>query len=124
MAARRSGRVRKRPPPLPEQVVQRGLPPPTLEHCFHESRKWRFDLAWPERKLAVEVEGGTFVAGRHNRGAGYEKDCEKYNEAVLAGWTVLRVTTKMVRNGQALALVGRGLAICDTTVEQGELFVV
>ena len=60
------------------------------EHKFHETRKWRFDFAWPDQKLAVEVEGGAFSGGRHTRGIGFVKDCEKYNAAVLAGWRVLR----------------------------------
>lgn len=34
------------------------------------------------------------MQGRHTQGAGYTKDCEKYNEAVSMGWRVFRVTTK------------------------------
>jgi hypothetical protein len=43
--------------------------------------------------------------GRHVRGRGYERDCEKYNAAALAGWIVLRVTTDMIQDGRALALL-------------------
>ena len=32
---------------------------------------------------------------------GYERDAEKLNAAVLAGWRVLRFTTGMVRQGAA-----------------------
>lgn len=67
-----------------------GLPVPEREHKFHPDRKWRFDYAWPELKVAVEVEGGIYTRGRHTRGAGYEKDMEKYNAAALRGWTLLR----------------------------------
>ena len=28
---------------------------------FAPPRRWRFDFAWPERFLAVEVEGGWFI---------------------------------------------------------------
>ena len=87
-----------------------GVPLPSREYAFTEKRRWRFDFAWPARKLAVEIEGGIFSGGRHTRGSGFEKDCEKYAEAVLAGWRVLRVTTAMVTDGRALALVERALA--------------
>jgi very-short-patch-repair endonuclease len=65
------------------------------EHRFSE-RKWRFDFAWPAKALAVELEGGSWVRGRHNRPQGFENDCEKYNAAALLGWRVLRFTTGMV----------------------------
>lgn len=73
------------------------LPPPEQEYRFHSVRRWRFDFCWPTSKLAVEVEGGTWVRGRHVRGTGYEGDCEKYNAAVLGGWRVLRFTPAMLK---------------------------
>lgn len=82
-----------------------GLPAPTLEHRFAPPRRWRFDYAWPDQRIALEIEGGTWSGGRHVRGRGYENDCIKYNQAVLLGWTVLRVTTSMLRDGRALALL-------------------
>lgn len=85
------------------------LPPPVAEYRFHPTRRWRFDLAWPERLLAVEVEGGTWVQGRHSRGGGMDADCEKYAEAVLAGWAVIRVTSGMVDSGAAARLVERAM---------------
>ena len=60
------------------------------EFRFHPVRRWRFDYAIPEALVAIEVEGGIYAGGRHVRGAGYEKDCQKYNEAQLLGWIVLR----------------------------------
>ena len=90
--------------------VAPGVPAPEREYRFDPSRRWRFDFAWPAQKLAVEVEGGTFSGGRHTRGSGFEKDAEKYAEAVLAGWRVLRVSTAMVIDGRALRLVERALA--------------
>lgn len=68
------------------------LPVPEREYQFHPTRKWRFDFAWPDKKIAVEMEGGVWIFGGHNRGGGYNKDCEKYNEAVKLGWKVLRFT--------------------------------
>ena len=72
------------------------VPPCLTEYQFHPERKWRFDFAWPEQKVALEVEGGSWMAGRHSRGAGFNADMEKYNAAVLAGWKVLRVTPQTV----------------------------
>lgn len=73
------------------------------EYRFHGTRKWRFDLAWPDYKVAFEREGGTFTGGRHTRGASYARDCEKYNAAASAGWCVIRATADMLRSGLALA---------------------
>jgi very-short-patch-repair endonuclease len=80
------------------------------EYRFDPSRRWRFDFAWLDRRLAVEVEGGTFIGGRHNRGRAFEGDAEKYNAAAVAGWLVLRVTTDMVEDGRAVATVERAFA--------------
>ena len=72
------------------------------EHRFHPERRWRFDLAWPERMVAVEVDGGSWIAGRHNTGLGFEADCEKMSVAASLGWRVLRVTPRQVHDGKAL----------------------
>jgi very-short-patch-repair endonuclease len=72
------------------------------EHRFHPVRRWRFDFAWPELMFAAEVEGGTWVHGRHTRGAGVAKDLEKYNEAMLLGWNVARFDSGMVKSGKAI----------------------
>lgn len=76
---------------------------------FHEDRKWAFDFAWPRRKFALEVEGGVHSGGRHVRGAGYTADCEKYAEALLLGWRVLRATGEQVKNGTAAGWLERAL---------------
>jgi hypothetical protein len=77
------------------------------EHRFAPPRRWRFDFAWPAQRIALEIEGGSWAGGRHVRGRGYEADCEKYSEAALRGWRVLRATPGMVRDGRALALLER-----------------
>lgn len=60
------------------------------EIMFHPKRKWRFDFADQQNKIAVELEGGIWINGRHNRGGGFADDTEKYNEALVMGWRVLR----------------------------------
>lgn len=66
------------------------IPLPEPEYHFAPPRKWRFDYAWPRLKIALEVEGGVWIRGRHTRGAGFLKDIEKYNTAASLGWLVLR----------------------------------
>ena len=85
-----------------------GLPLPVPEHRFCE-RRWRFDLAWPDKMLAIEVDGGSWVGGRHTSGAGFEADCIKLSTAAALGWRVLRVTPRMIERGQALELIERAL---------------
>lgn len=98
---------------LARLVVEAGLPRPTLEHPFSKElgRKHRFDLAWPERMLALEIDGGVWLAGggRHNRGSGFLKDQEKFNLAAQLGWRVLRCTPSDVSQGRALQLLRESL---------------
>lgn len=63
---------------------------PEEEFAFAKPRKWRFDFAFPEKMIAVEIEGGVWSGGRHRRPIGFIKDMEKYNAASLRGWRVLR----------------------------------
>lgn len=85
-------------PSLPEREVK-----------FHPTRKWRFDFAWPDKKLAVEIEGGVYSGGRHTRAKGFIADCEKYNEAAALGWTVLRFTADEVKSLKAINMTRKTL---------------
>ena len=80
-----------------------GLPDPTTELLFHPKRKWRFDYAWEEQKLALEVHGGIHSGGRHTRGKGFVEDRAKMNEASLLGWTVIEATQEHIKSGQLRA---------------------
>ena len=60
------------------------------EHQFHPTRRWRFDFAITDRRIAIEIEGGVFSQGRHTRGIGFVNDCEKYNTATAMGWRIFR----------------------------------
>ena len=62
------------------------------EYRFHPKRRWRFDYALPRHKIAIEVEGGVWIGGRHTSAVGFLKDMEKYNTATLMGWRVFRTT--------------------------------
>lgn len=100
------------------------------EFRFHPTRKWRFDVAWPKVKVALEVEGGAWQYGRHNRAASFLKDMEKYNEAAAMGWVVLRCPWEWVEEGQIKkqlveAIRGRKMKTCRDCVHYGmsEIFV-
>ena len=84
-----------------------GLPAPVDEYRFHDARKWRFDFCWPRALVAIEVDGGVWVRGRHNRGAGMIKDFEKINEATALGWEVLRVTPAQLCTSYTVGLLKR-----------------
>lgn len=66
-----------------------GIGAPVAEHHFHPTRKWRFDYAWPDAGVAVEVQGGIWTQGRHTRGAALKKEWEKLNTAAARGWRIL-----------------------------------
>lgn len=94
----------------------RRLPTPHIELWFAKEmleRDWRFDFAFPEYMVAVEIEGLVYrtlyemkpgekpkrvlsVYGRHASPEGIKADMEKYNAAVLLGWFVLRFERDMI----------------------------
>jgi very-short-patch-repair endonuclease len=76
-------------------------------------RDWRLDFAWlVPRKVAVEMQGGTWVGGRHTRGGGYREDCERLNALQSHGWRVFYVTGDMLRSDPAgvVAMVREALS--------------
>jgi len=92
------------------------LPEPQREFKFHPYRKWRFDFLWTKEKLAIEINGGNRMAvigkngkavavGRHTK----PDDYRKLNEAVILGYSVLQFTPDMVKTGEALQMIERGL---------------
>jgi hypothetical protein len=98
---------------------EHGIPEPALEFKFHTDRKWRFDIAWRNYSfsdyrnggLALEVEGGVWVGGAHNRGAGFVKDMEKYNEAAALGWRVIRCQPQDLCTMETVTLIKRCLGL-------------
>lgn len=92
---------------LDRQCELAGWPAPVAEYRFHLERRWRFDWAFPALLLAIEVEGGAWTGGRHTRGGGFEKDLEKYAEALTLGWRILRVSPSWIRDGRALGYIER-----------------
>ena len=77
---------------FPAVCTAAGLPRPVPELRFAAPRRWRFDWAWPDLLIALEVQGGLFVNGRHSRGPALLKEHEKLNAAAVAGWRILYCT--------------------------------
>ncbi len=104
---------------LLEQIRLAGLPEPIAEYVFHANRNWRFDFCWRGDGLLVacEIEGGIWMQTDTGRSKGhahperFEQDCEKYNEAALYGWTLIRVTPDMIRDGRAIDWLDRALRV-------------
>jgi len=87
---------------LARDIKAKKLPEPKRNYKFASDRNYASDFAYLEIRLLIEVEGGTWMNGRHNRPEGYEEDCKKYNLANLLGWTILRYTSEMVKSGYAI----------------------
>jgi very-short-patch-repair endonuclease len=73
-------------------MVLRG-PKLTPEFKFDDKRKFRFDFYCESNglKVAIELEGGVFIRGRHLRPGGFLRDMEKYNLAASKGILVFRI---------------------------------
>ena len=60
------------------------------------NRKFRVDFYNPATRIAYEIEGGVFCGGRHTRGIGFIKDCEKYNLHLMEGIVVYRIPSPLI----------------------------
>ena len=96
-------------------IQDAGLPEPEVAYRFarHIGRRWEADFAFLPYKLLVEIEGGEFQRGRHTRGKGFVNDCEKYAEAQIMGWRVLRIPGTWVHNGEGVRYLERLLATLE-----------
>jgi len=72
-------------------------------------KDWRMDYAWPDQKVALEVEGGVWVNGAHNRPAHFLSDMAKYNAAGAMGWIVLRCQPKDLMKATTVEMVKRAM---------------
>jgi very-short-patch-repair endonuclease len=79
------------------ELVRAGLPRPAVAFKVHDDQG-RFvaevDLAYPEVRLAIEIDGYRW----HSTPAQKRADEDRQNRLVLAGWTVLRFSAAEVRS--------------------------
>jgi very-short-patch-repair endonuclease len=87
-------------------MVAAGLPEPTQQHRVRVgNRRYYIDLAYPDLKLAIEIDGWD---GHRTRSA-FDDDRARANDLVVAGWRLLRFTSHTT-NEQAVVLVADALA--------------
>ena len=95
------------------QVKLAGLPEPVREFMAIPGRRYRWDFAWPDqdKRVLVEINGGTYAHMGHSTGSGIARDYEKSNLAMLAGWRTFVFDRRMVEGGAALAVVSKALEV-------------
>lgn len=92
-----------------QHVAQLRLPAPEREFKGAvPGREFRLDFAWPDRKVAVEVQGMV-----HRIKARFKADTEKHCLLVVHGWKVLPVSGDDVRRGRAVQWVESLLRIVE-----------
>lgn len=72
---------------------------PTIFPLFVREYKFercRIDLAIPDRKIAIEVNGGRWLPGGGKHGT--ESDRRKIRRLTLAGWRVFEYSTELLTN--------------------------
>ena len=93
------------------QCEQAGLPTPLREYAAVPGRRFRWDFAWPDQRVLVELNGGTYAHMGHSTGTGIARDYEKSNLAMLAGWRTFVFDRRMVEAGTALDVTAKALGI-------------
>jgi hypothetical protein len=101
---------------LLNRLEHAGLPLGEAGQQIIPGRRYEFDRVWREVdgrpvKVAVEVQGATFVKGGHSSGVGIERDCEKACLAAIHGWRYLPVTKHMIQDGRAVELIAQALGV-------------
>lgn len=79
-----------------------------FKRIMNTERLFRADFYCPKLHLIVEVNGGQYVQGRHNRGGkGYEDDLIKLNLAQANGYSVLQFTYEMLERGEHIKILAK-----------------
>lgn len=98
------------------RIDQMGILRPQKEFHFSTSRQWRFDFAWPEVRIAIEIEGGIskYKPGRHIRPQGFQDDLDKYNTGTSYGWRIFRFSSKDIQENRPIFVAS--LEYCKSVV--------
>lgn len=90
------------------------LPLGEPQYRFVPGRQHRFDRAWPEHRVAVEVMGGTWSQNGHARPSKLNDDMLKLSMAAALGWRVLPLTKQMIESGEGIDLIAQALGVRAT----------
>ena len=71
-----------------------GPPFSDINYKFHDTRQWELDRVWVDVKVALEVDGG----GHKMYWKKYHNDIAKGNAAAYYGWTLFRITARMIQH--------------------------
>lgn len=81
-------------------------------------RRYRFDLAIPGLKVALEIHGGAYITrsdggtgGAHHSIEGRARDMAKGNLAAVMGWIVIEVSPKEVSDGTAFDWLAKAIEL-------------
>lgn len=88
-------------------LVLAGLPPAVPQYEVRIGVRFvaRVDLAYPDRRLAIEYDGAW-----HGEAGQFARDRQRLNRLGAAGWRVVHVTADDLHTGAAVALVRAALA--------------
>lgn len=83
----------------------------TLEHKFHDTRRWRFDYAILDHKIAIEKDGGVWMkgGGAHSRPQNIIRDMEKLTQASVLGWVVIRRVPNELNTTETMNLIRQAI---------------
>ncbi len=87
------------------------------EYKFHPTRRWRFDYAIPQFRIAIEIDGGVWTGGRHTRPKGYLGDLEKFNAAAAMGWVVLKFTPATQYKSGTFNIIKETISVLKATTK-------
>ena len=91
------------------QATAAGLPPFEREYLVPGVSRFRYDFAWIEQKLLVEINGGTWGHMGHSTGKGIARDYRKNRLPQELGWRCYSFTGDEVKEGEAIEVVRKAL---------------
>ena len=81
-----------------DAILSSGLPIPELQYEIRDGERFvaRVDFAWPDERVALEMDGYEFHSGREE----WERDRDRRNGITSLGWRVLHGTWREVRSAR------------------------